>query len=986
MASVTTDLHLQQLQQALQSLYGASDPKTKSEANTFLLEFQRSTHAWDTIFPVLTNTNYSFEVRLFVAQTLRSKVQYDFGQLNDNTQTINQLKTSILNLLCNTTDFKSNKLIVVQLALALVYLTIQDINWQSPLVDIINALQQAPLNLLEFIKILPEELSDYNKLPLSHEEFEAQYKKLLVENSENVYYLLVQVSASTTDTSLDVLLLDCIKSWINEIPVSLILSNDLTLWNKILAGFNNDDTFEASIASLISMINSIDVFEKLQENFKYIELIYVQLVQLKPLIKQNWDDTEIIERLTELYSTTGEAWHLLIVKNPANFNDLIQIIIELTNYSEDLDIVKYTFKFWYEIKSMLVLNNFKESRELFKPIYIQLVEILVSHLKYPTTSTSTNVSHLFNNNKEEEDKFKDFRYEIGDVLKDCCQVIGYYDALNLPFARLQSLIDSSGSVSTVPQWQDIECLLFAIRAMAKEVPKTEGKILPQIMNYLVQLPENPKIRYAATLVLGRYTVWTSANREFLPLELNYIINGFQVQDSGYNEDEKMDIIIATSHALKYFCIDCNELLVDHIESLYNLYSNIEGKIDFKSLYDIVEGLSYVLKNIIDKNIIANETQCLDLLKMFLGSTLQKLNTFITAGTVNNETEVADTIEVLTLFVENLRVPDEILDLQMTNFKVCDYLMAEVFPIVFSVVEKFGSNVKISERCVKFIRKNLLNFKRFLIPALKDIENFLAFGFRTYRFGCYLWCSGTLIKEFSVDDDEYEAEEVIKLNKDTLAEVWAFAVQQIESFVSIYKETGSAVDTDLMEDFYRMMNDVLMFKTLEMLNNFEIVQVLFGISMEITRTVSEFEILKLVIEHLIDLFSWCLESPPVSIFFDIPQVLKAQIYALINENEETILNNFLNSSIVKFNEDLIYLSIELIMEIFKINTEFGQPNKNLSYIEKFLNSLPTELLSNSEKMRFFTNFQSAMRENNLRKMRSNLLDFIHWYKRKIVNRS
>ena len=64
----------------------------------------------------------------------------------------------------------------------------------------------------------------------------------------------------------------------------------------------------------------------------------------------------------------------------------------------------------------------------------------------------------------------------------------------------------------------------------ERVPLKENTILPTIMSYLVQLPEHPKIRYAATLVLGRYTEWTSKHPEFLEPQLNYITKGFEVAD------------------------------------------------------------------------------------------------------------------------------------------------------------------------------------------------------------------------------------------------------------------------------------------------------------------------------------------------------------------------------------------------------------------------------------------------------------------------
>ncbi|ODQ44204.1 hypothetical protein PICMEDRAFT_179368 [Pichia membranifaciens NRRL Y-2026] len=937
---------VQKIEEALTTLYGNTDPGLKAKANTYLLEFQRSQQAWDLLFPILENQASSFELRLFICQTLRSKIQYDYGQLPD-LSTVESLRLSILKVLLHLSNFKTDKLLVIQLSIALSYLIIQDLTWEKPILDIMNYLANNPVNLLEFLKILPEEMSDIKKLPLTNEEFELQYKKLLVDNVENIYYVLIQSTNSLTpeNKDLETLILACIKSWINEIPIHMILNDNSALWNLIVVGFKDHETFDTSVDCMITIVSQIDIFDQLNENLPYIEILYKQLVELRPLIAENWDDPMVIERFTELYSTAGEAWHTLVVKDPENFQILVEIILQLTTYTEDLDIVKYTFKFWYELKSMLVLENFKSSKVVFKPIFINLTQILINHLKYPTISDSTNTSDLFNNNKENEDKFKDFRYEIGDVLKDCCLVVGQYDSLRLPFDGLKALIEDK---SASPKWQDIECLLFSIRAMAKEIDKSENKILPQIMNYLVQLPENPKIRYAATLVLGRYTLWTNEHPEFLQLELNYIIDGFKLENSHYNHDEKTQIIIATSHALKYFCMDCNNLLIDYLEPLYNLYSNIENFLDFQSLYDIVEGLSYVLKKYIEKNILTNEAQCLSIIQMFWSSTIQKLNEF------------------------------------NPNYAISTFVMTEVLPMIFAVIQKYGKSSKVSERCIKFIRKCIQNFRRFMIPSLKSIEGLLVEGFQNYKFGCYLWCSGALIKEFSEDDDDID--EFIKIDPSTMGDVWVFAQEQIKTFIKIYRDENDDVNEDIVEDFYRMMNDILMFKPIELLNSFEIVEVLYSVSLEIVDKFNEFGILNLVVNYLTDLLSWSLENPPISIYYDIPNVLKYKIYGLLNANNTELVVKFLNYSILKFNEDLVYSAIELVIETFKINNCYKNQFENLNTVNAFLASLPPDIITDSEKMKFYTNLEVSLGSKNFRKIRSTLLDFIHWYKRKIVNRN
>lgn len=982
-----------ELDKALSTLYGNTTPQLKNDANNFLLEFQKSLNSWDVIFSILTpnneqNKQYSQELKLFICQTLKSKTQYDFGQLPDSS--IPLLRNLILNYLNSLNNYNNDKLLIIQLSIALSYLTIQDLNWIDPINEILNKLSNNLLNLLEFLKILPEELNDPTKLPLNSDEYEIQFNKL-TSNSQNIYFILSQYASSNNikDDNIKILILQCIKSWINEIPINLLLNNENnSIWLLILNGFNNDETFDTSIDCLITIINQIDIFDNLHNNLQFINIIYQQLILFKPLIIENWDDPIIIERFTELFSITGEMWHTLIVKDPNSFQDLIEIILKLTNYNDDLDIVKYTFKFWYELKSMLILNKFHESKKIFKPIFQKLMEILINHLKYPIISNSTNISILFNNNKEDEDKFKDFRYEIGDVLKDCCLVIGQYDSLNIPFLKLKSLIENTNNETI--KWQEIECLLFAIRSMAKEINKNENEILPQIMNYLIQLPENPKIRYAATLVLGRYTIWTSQHPEFLQIELNYIIEGFKLNNEiyNYNEDEKLQIIIATSHALKYFCMDCNNLLINYLEPLYNLYSNIENYLDIKSLEDITEGLSYVLNHFIKENLINNGDQCINLIQMFWKNTLLKLNNSLNddINNDNNILNICNLLDILSIYIDNLKPPHEFLKLKDSNYIISTFIINEIFPIIFNIFNKFGKLSKISEKLIKFIRKCIQNFKRFILPSLTDIENLLIEGFKNFKFGCYLWCSGTLIKEFSDDgNDNIDDDEFIKLTPDILNNIWTFSLNQIEILINIYENNFNELNIDILEDFYRMLNDILMFKPIEFLNNFKIVEIIYKISIELIDKFNEFELLNLIINYLTDLLSWSLENPPISIYFEIPNILKIKIFNLLKENNNELIIKFLNYSILKFNEDLIYSSIELIVEIFQINNYYQQIDVNLNSINIFLNSLPIELISDNEKVKFFKNLEISINSKNLRKTRSNLLDFIHWYKRKIINR-
>lgn len=135
---------------------------------------------------------------------------------------------------------------------------------------------------------------------------------------------------------------------------------------------------------------------------------------------------------------------------------------------------------------------------------------------------------------------------IGDVLKDCCIMLGEVEALSKPYQLLTTYLSAQPITAS---WQEIEAPLFSLRSLGAEVSDTESTVMPHIMGLLRNLPEHPKIRYAATLVIGRYAGWTRVHPEFIEPHLSYISGGFQ----------HTDVSAAAALALKYLCQSCGEV-------------------------------------------------------------------------------------------------------------------------------------------------------------------------------------------------------------------------------------------------------------------------------------------------------------------------------------------------------------------------------------------------------------------------------------------
>jgi transportin-3 len=83
-------------------------------------------------------------------------------------------------------------------------------------------------------------------------------------------------------------------------------------------------------------------------------------------------------------------------------------------------------------------------------------------------------------------------------------VVGQRDALLIPLGVLSRVFSSGNGV-----WQDFEAPLFCLRSMGGRISEDEGEIIPQLMAFLPQLPQHPKIQYAIILVIGRYSGWTA---------------------------------------------------------------------------------------------------------------------------------------------------------------------------------------------------------------------------------------------------------------------------------------------------------------------------------------------------------------------------------------------------------------------------------------------------------------------------------------------
>lgn len=930
----------QNLIAALNTFYApTADSKSREDADKYLREFQKEDEAWQVCLEVLAadGDQFATEAKLFCAQTLRSKIVFDLHQVPSDQYL--SLKENLVGLFDKYRD--GPKLIRTQLAIALANFALQVIQWQNVLPEMVQRFQaSAPAALLQFLKVLPEELSDMKRTFLSDEEYTKRTEELLQDNAKAVLELLLQF-ANSSDAAVRELVFYCINSWLGELDVVEIINSPLL--DIIFSATGDDATFEPAVDCICSLVRETRDVHEFEDS---IAKLHERVLKLRPKIHAEHDDPEVLRGLTRMFSEAAESWHVTIARNPDAFRSLVETVCECAAFDNDLDVVQYTFYFWYNLKQLLVLDAYRHAREVFRDIYAKLIDVMIGHLHYPEDGFA---------DKAEEDKFRTFRHDMGDVLKDCCVVIGASEALAKPFQEIVRLVEATQAGQAVP-WQKIEAPLFSMRSMGKEVSPDEREILPRLMQLLNQLPEQEKIRYAATLVLGRYTTWTAANPQYLQDELNYITSGFT--------NSSVPVQTAAAQALMHFCHDCGPLLVDYMDQLYTFYTSVGPSLDKDSLYEITDGLAHVVDALPEDRIYQS-------LESFCDPTFASLATLAKQPSSDETyTQIADQIELVTIFLQIVRC-----DINNPQNPVARYVL-KTWPVVTELLSVHGKSTIASERVSKYIKFAIRACGPSLKPIIGEIANLLVIAFENTQYGCYLWVSGEVLREFGPEECDPEIRE----------SSWEFAQRQIATafaFISQREQQGLEFSgiSDLIDDLFRLLTDVLLYFPYRLILS----NILTPIVQVVLMTLQRLEHLEPLIACLHfsrDFLSFGFESPSSSgASGPVPQDVRQTIIQAVAAHGQDLCTAIIIGLIHSFPSDCGTDASGMLLTVFQL----APKEASVTWIAQTLDQLPAGSVSDKEREKLLNNSSTAFGSGDYKRVRVLVRDFAAWYSRRNVTR-
>ncbi|KAJ3118725.1 Nuclear import receptor [Physocladia obscura] len=592
--------------------------RTAKAADSWLRDFQKSAEAWSVAETMLRTDLLPLETLLFAAQTIRQKTRYDLSQIDSPVQRL-QLRDALLGHLIRHAR-NNTRLVVRQLSMALASLAVhfKQEEWKDPVATVVNVFgnPESWLTLTHVLTVLPYEFEDSGTQAESFQnvdEISERRRKAIFENASGVllYVLTILEKCDQKDSNLIKQSLECLRAWFEEGNISLdsIAATSLVprCFTYIIDENQDDAVFDTTVDVISEIIKRTGTLSSARRESATIqpllESIYTGLSSLSGILNFSitTENDDKMRALCRLFVSAGESYMNLILSNWNSWQIIVVAILRCTSI-KDLEIVAITFQFWMaladEVEAVLKSPNANShSTQTLIGVYRQLNDVMIEHLHYPLNNDWT---------AKERDEFRDFRHNMGDVLKACVLVLGQQEALARPYNILKGFIvegsTGGGSLDPSISWQRVEAPLFALRTIGRNISDEEGTVLPGIMSMLPQLPQHPKVRYAAILVIGRYASWTKQHLEFIPYQMTFISKGFGDSES----------ISAASQSLRYLCDECGDHLVDYLSQLHPFYLTIVKTLDRLDKNEVISALAHVIKHV---PVVSNDPSSPDMLKV-----------------------------------------------------------------------------------------------------------------------------------------------------------------------------------------------------------------------------------------------------------------------------------------------------------------------------------------------------------------------------------
>jgi transportin-3 len=271
---------------------------------------------------------------------------------------------------------------------------------------------------------------------------------------------------------------------------------------------------------------------------------------------------------------------------------------------------------------------------------------------------------------------------------------------------------------------------------------------------------------------------------------------------------------------------------------------------------------------------------------------------------------------------------------------------------------------------------ILSYRTHTAPLLPQFAEKLAAGFTASRQGCFLWATDSLVREFS----DVNA----NVSQSTVDAIYTFYEQQATSFLRQLNDLPPEELPDVIEDFFRLSTDVLLYHSSKLLLSALMPPILSAASTSLT--LLKEEPLIATLHFLRDFLAYGNEDAPSSSFDQDgqyrlqtnPPEIQAAVKKLASQAGDNIVKRCMTGMMYSFPQDCFPDASGVLLALFQL-----MPEPTAQWIEGTIMLLPPGTVSDQEKNRLGRNIGQRLQSGEIRKIRSLLQDFTNAYRRRNV---
>jgi transportin-3 len=294
----------------------------------------------------------------------------------------------------------------------------------------------------------------------------------------------------------------------------------------------------------------------------------------------------------------------------------------------------------------------------------------------------------------------------------------------------------------------------------------------------------------------------------------------------------------------------------------------------------------------------------------------------------------------------------------------------------AIAENFTTCTPILEPVCRCWRYMVLSYRTAILPLLPTLAQQLASGFENSRQGCFLWATDSVLREFAAGAEFVDAA--------TSQAIYSFFEQQALAFLRIMNDLPPSDLPDVIEDFFRLLIDALIYYHTSLLPAPICSPILAAATS--TLTLQQEAPLTATLHFLCDFLSYGTDHPNSSSFqngpntarVDTPPELQQCVRRLVSEQGEVITQRVLTGMMFSFPRDCLQDASNVLLAMLEIMSQAV-----VIWIKGTFGMLPLGTLKAGEGERLMTAMASKIQQGEVKKVKVLLHDFTNSYRRRNV---